>query len=177
LSCGSLQPPSLIPLIPVHFGCDSTQGAVGSVIIVLVDPVIQDQAGLANCPELPLVQAVVSEDAIEALIVAVLPGLTRLDILGVDSLFFAHPLDRVRGQYFPHPTSTGHTPCGSPSGVVHRRARRHCLHRGLPACLAEHSAWYCDSASAPGMHGARSPGTYFPGRERRMSCRMWLPFF
>jgi hypothetical protein len=87
-----LLPLFLFPPFLVHIGRDAPRRAVGSIIIVLIDQVIQDQARFANRPELPLVQAVIPENAVEALVVPVLPRFSGLDVLGLaysrgDALF------------------------------------------------------------------------------------------
>ena len=71
----------LIPLLPKQIGRQATQGAVGPVIVVFIDPVIQYQSCLPNGQELPLVQAVISQSAVKTLVVAILPGLPRLNKL------------------------------------------------------------------------------------------------
>ena len=91
----------MIPPILVHIGCDATQRSVGSVIVVVVDPVFQDQSGFTHGSKLPLIQAVISEYSVEALVIAILPGLARFYVLSLYSLFSEHFLNRPGDEFAP----------------------------------------------------------------------------
>ena len=58
--------------------------AVRASVVVVVAEVSDDHAGFAQCPELLLVEALVTEAAMEALHAAVLPRAARVDVDRLD---------------------------------------------------------------------------------------------
>jgi hypothetical protein len=54
--------------------------------VVLMPPALEHDAGVLDAPELLAVEALIAEPVVEALAVAVLPGLARLDVVSAGAL-------------------------------------------------------------------------------------------
>ena len=63
---------------------DPAYGAMGPQVVVLMTPVVDEQAGFFEGVEPVLVEAVITEGAVEGLDEGVLDGLTGLDVIEVD---------------------------------------------------------------------------------------------
>lgn len=71
---------------------------MGSVLVVVVPPVADDLAGMAIAGEQMLVEAFVSEPAVEAFDEAVLHWLARCDVVPLDAAFLLPLEHRIAGQ-------------------------------------------------------------------------------
>ena len=62
------------------------QRPVGALIVVLIEPSLDDLPGLSDRAEPPAVQAAIAKDPVEALIMAALTGATGRDVMGLYAL-------------------------------------------------------------------------------------------
>ena len=72
---------------------------MGPVIVLFIDPVIEDKPCLPDGQKLPLVQAVIPQDAVGALVVTILPGFHGLNKLGLDAFFAQYFLNCLRDEF------------------------------------------------------------------------------
>ena len=66
---------------------------MGSFGVVMLPPILNDDADFASIQQLFPIQKFIAETAIKALNVAVLPRATRLDVKGLDLIFAEPSLD------------------------------------------------------------------------------------
>jgi len=74
-------------------GRAQAEGSVGAFFVVVMSPVFDDDAGLAEAPEQFAVEAFAAQLAVKALDEVVLPGAAWVDVAGLDLRLRQPPLD------------------------------------------------------------------------------------
>lgn len=82
-------------MLPIFNRCEIVAGAVRPLLVVVLSPLLDDLTGVTRRREHALVQAFITQSAIEALDVCVLRGLAGFDEAGFDAPRVGHQLPKL----------------------------------------------------------------------------------